>query len=506
MKNKLYIVLILTSFLFASCDKKEVDIVPGSLYCVSTTEGDGFAMFERKADDSWSAVYYLSEGRLMAKKRTVDLEIGKELAFVDDSDNEIPILSYSLYEEPPFKEYPETWTYRDSTYAVTVIENVVYGKAQGYWTSYSGIGETAIDIYNAKSDELDRGKKELELTMDVYLPNDNREGSRPLLVLVHGGSFFIGDKSDLGFPAWARAFAGMGYVVASVNYRLGFKVGLDIDPVKLKIELDIASIKKAGFRGIQDVDAAIRYLIHHQDTYAVDPKRVFVAGTSAGGITALNVAFMRDENVPSGVKDEGGIKSVNPEMTESYTVRAVGNMWGAVDDLSILGNASSSVISFHSTGDHIVPFGKGHPFDQNYKILNRLLFPPMYGSGKITEYLGSNRAALYSYDLPNTHTLHVDKDGRLNARFYEIKTAMRDFFSSVMIPSPVAVKHTDNLQTFYAVSSDIDSLYWRVEGGVIVNQKDCSVDVLLFPDAPSHAVVVSGKYKSGLTFRNNCKI
>lgn len=66
MKNKLYTVLIMTSFLFASCDNKEVDIVPGSLYCVSTTEGDGFALFERKADDSWSAVYYLSEGRLMA--------------------------------------------------------------------------------------------------------------------------------------------------------------------------------------------------------------------------------------------------------------------------------------------------------------------------------------------------------------------------------------------------------------------------------------------------------
>ena len=501
MKNKLYIVLILISFLFASCDKKEVDIVPGSLYCVSTTEGDGFAIFERRADDSWNAVYYLSEGRLMAKKRNVGLKIGKELAFVDDSDDEIPILSYSLYEEPPFKDYPDTWTYRDSTYAVTVIENVVYGKARGYWTSYSGIGDTATDIYNAKSDELDQGKKELELTMDVYLPNDNREVSRPLLVLIHGGSFFVGDKTDLGFPAWARAFASMGYVVASVNYRLGFKVKFDMNPLKSKIGLDIAPVKQAGFRGVQDVDAAIRYLIHHKDVYSIDPERVFVAGTSAGGITALNVAFMKDENIPSDVKGEGGIKSVNPEMTESYTVRAVGNMWGAVNDLSILGNASASVISFHSTGDPIVPFGKGHPFDYFWG-LNWLLFPPMYGSGEITEYLESNRAVLYSYDLPKTHTLHVDKDGRLNARFYEIKAAMRDFFSSVMIPSPVAVKHTDNLQTFYAHSSDIDSIYWRVEGGAIMRNGDCQVDVLLFPDISPHSVIVCGKYKSGLTFRH----
>lgn len=487
MERKHSLIIFLISFLFVSCEIKELDIVPGSLYRVTTTEGEGLAMFERASEKQWSCTYYLSESRLIAKRRIAFVKAGKELYLVDDNDREIPILSYSLYEEPEFKNYPETWAYRDSVYSVSVHKGVVYGSAQGYWTSYPDTGESAEEIYGAKADDLKRGKRNLDLTMDVYLPNDSGEATRPLLVLIHGGAFFNGDKADLGFPEWANYFASMGYVVASVNYRLGFKKNL-------------GSIERAGYRGVQDVDAAIRYIVHNNDTYLVDPNRVFVAGTSAGGITALNVAFMRNENIPSDAKKEGDIKSINPEIRDSYNIRSVGNMWGAVNDLSILSNATTSVISFHSRDDHVVPFGKGHPFD-NFFLINRLIFPTMYGSEKITEYLGNNRAILYPYNL-DIHTLHVDKDKReLNTRFFEIEEAMRNYFSDVMQPSPIVAKHFDFSQTFKVVSSEIDSVFWRVIGGGILKQYDNKVDVLLFPDASSHSVIVCGKYKSGLTFR-----
>lgn len=492
MGRKLYIIAILTSFLLVSCDKKELDVVHGSLYRITTTEGDGFAMFERMPDGQWSCMYYLSESRLIAKKRTLSLKAGKELYLVDDTDREIPILSYSLYEEPEFKNFPETWSYRDSAYSVSVQKDVVYGNAQGYWSSYPDTGGSSEEIFKAKANELRRGKKNLDLTIDVFLPDDKRDVTRPLLVLIHGGAFFNGDKADIGFPEWATFFASLGYVVASVNYRLGFHLNLD-------------SIKRAGYRGVQDVDAAIRYIIYNKDKYLVDPNRVFVAGTSAGGITALNVAFMRNENIPSDAQEEGGINSVNPEMKDSYNIRAVGNMWGAVYDLSVLSNAPSSVISFHSTGDPVVPYRKGKPFDNFFLRLNWLFFPTMYGSEKITEYLGGKRAVLNSYDLPGCHTLHVDKiengERVLNSRFKEIEVAMRDFFSDVMLVSPVIATHTEQSQTFQISSSEIDEVYWHVEGGAVLKQGNCRIEVLLFPDARSHSVTVCGKYKSGLTFR-----
>lgn len=489
--NCRFIALTLVSLFFVACDKKDVDIVPDSLYSVITTEGEGFVVFETTSDNRWIGTYYLSEGQLMAVKRTVDLEIGKELSLIDEAGKEIPVISYSRYEEPEFREYPETWTYRDSVYSVTVNKDVVYGSAQGYWISYPDSGGTYQEIYDAKQQELEQGKKEQELTMDVYIPEDGKEATRPLLVLIHGGAFFNGDKADPGFPEWARDLASMGYVVASVNYRLGFRKNL-------------ASVKRAGFHSVQDVDAAIRYIIHHKDIYAVDPDRVFVAGTSAGAITALNLAFMRDKDIPSEAQDEEGVKSEDPEMNELYNIRAVGNLWGAVNDLSMLNNAPTSVISFHSSGDPVVPFGKGHPFEKIF--LNWLLFPTMYGSEQITQHLGNQRSTLIRYDLPERHTLHIDKDENggivLNFRFHEIESAMRDFFSDAMLSSPAVMKHSGNSPVFQVLSSDLDSLYWQVKGGVILKQTDCRADVLLFPDAALRSVVVCGKYKSGLTFRH----
>ena len=76
--NCRFIALTLVSLFFVACDKKDVDIVPDSLYSVITTEGEGFVVFETTSDNRWIGTYYLSEGQLMAVKRTVDLEIGKE--------------------------------------------------------------------------------------------------------------------------------------------------------------------------------------------------------------------------------------------------------------------------------------------------------------------------------------------------------------------------------------------------------------------------------------------
>lgn len=502
MNYRHYITVLVAFVLCVGCKEKdqekekekgnEINLVTGTVYRLTTTEGDGFAKFERLSDGQWSGVYYLNEGRLMADARKVGLTSKKgKLSLTEITGDTIPVLSHSRYEAPEFKDYPETWTYEDSAYAVSVKKDVVYAKAEGYWISYPDTGGTINEIFKVKKKELKRGKTELKLTMDVYLPKDNKSASRrPLLVLVHGGAFFNGDKRDPGFPEFARYFAGRGYVVASVNYRLGFRKS-------------IPSVNRAGFRAIQDVDAAIRYLVHKKD-YAVDPNRVFVAGTSAGGITALNVAFMKEENIPNDADEEGGIKAVSPELKDTYTVLGVGNLWGAVNDLSILNNATTSVISFQSTGDRVVPYGEGHPFKNVF--LNWLVFPKMYGSEKITEYLGAGRASLKSYDLPGRHTIHTDEDEKgntiLSPRFYEMESGMCQFFSNLMSPPPVVPEHTGLTQTFQVTSSDIESVYWQVQGGVILEQSGCSAKVLLFSDAPSYSVTVCGTYKSGETFRH----
>lgn len=473
--------------LLVSCGGENVVLKPRQVYLIQTTQDSGCATFTHASNDGWEGTYYASTGSLFADKRKVTLKGGREVVLVDSSGTRTPVISYSEYEDPPFVPFPKTWEYRDSIYAVRDTLDVTYARAKGYWSTFPDTGESALRIFLSKVPDLE--KSSLELKMDVYLPEDGRAASRPLLVLIHGGAFFNGDKASLGYPEWGRYFAGLGYVVASVNYRLGF-------------HLNTISVERAGVRAVQDVNAAIFRIIHDADVYGVDPERVFVAGTSAGGITALNTAFMQDKDIPSMAQNEGGVKDLNAEIAQSFSIRAVGNMWGAVSDTTILSNTNAAIVSIHSTGDPIVPYGKDHPFEEIFG--NKVIFPTMYGSSVITSQVGTSRAVLHPYDLPGQHTVHIDKDSLgteyLNSHFYEIESILRDFFAERMLPHPVIISKGPFPNVFRVDTEDVKSISWSVTGGIILQQDQGTVKVLLFPDAPSHSITVSGEYKSCLTF------
>lgn len=103
------------------------------------------------------------------------------------------------------------------------------------------------------------------LKLDVYYtPHVAKPGEivgdpKPLLVWVHGGGWRNGSKDRCP----ATRFAGMGYVVASIDYRL---TGVATFPAQ-----------------IHDCKSAIRFLRKNANTYGIDPKRVGVWGSSAGG-------------------------------------------------------------------------------------------------------------------------------------------------------------------------------------------------------------------------------
>ncbi|MBO4744673.1 MAG: alpha/beta hydrolase [Bacteroidales bacterium] len=412
--------------------------------------------------------------------------------------------TFSMIAEPEYKSF--NLQYIDEIYAVTVDNDVVYGKVKGNWTSLPETEEPFAKVFANKLDDVayyNLHPNNLDLTMDIYQPVDNGTKLRPLFMIIHGGAFFNEDKQSKPIILMANHFASMGYVVVSINYRMGFL------PSKNQID-------RIGYKATQDANAAMRYLVANAYRYRIDKNLLFVGGMSAGGITALNMTFMRSQNIPksatkSGLfKDDlGPINAVSPEYTESYHIKAVANMWGAVHDLSMLDNSVTSIISFHGDADNIVPYDEGYPFqllvEKVPKLkLNEYVVNKMYGSKVIHQYADKIGLRNKLYTKHNAkHGLHKGEVlGTVSPYFYFIEDSITAFFYPEIVKNPVEFEQDKFDHTmFSAVSTDVDELYWRVVGGVILESDDRSAKVLMFRDKPVHLLTISGKYKDGIEFR-----
>lgn len=99
-----------------------------------------------------------------------------------------------------------------------------------------------------------------KLSADIARPT-KKGGKLPAVVVVHGGGWLNGDKTK--FRALTLALAERGYVTMAVGYRLGYEAKFPA--------------------GIQDCNAAVRYLRANAAKYGVDSDRIGAVGGSAGG-------------------------------------------------------------------------------------------------------------------------------------------------------------------------------------------------------------------------------
>ena len=157
----------------------------------------------------------------------------------------------------------------EGRYEVSVEESVVYGT-----------GET-----------LDGGQ--VDLLLDLAVPDTETDGPRPLLVHIHGGGFTGGSR----WPQWDTA--ARGWVAASIDYRLagddplpGPRVQGFFDAVGGK---SAPAIYRPVIAAVEDTLVALDYLLGRAGELHVDTDRIVLKGTSAGAFTALHVAYCADE-------------------------------------------------------------------------------------------------------------------------------------------------------------------------------------------------------------------
>jgi acetyl esterase/lipase len=341
---------------------------------------------------------------------------------------------------------------------IEIKTDILYGKAYGYWTRspYSNdpyivtLGKGLIKTF--KENEL------LDLKLDLYFSRTDLLKKRPVIMLIHGGAFYIGSKESIFEQALATALAKRGYFVASIDYRLGFKTAP-------------ADIEMSGYRAIQDAHAALRFLAHHAEGIGIDPNQVYVAGTSAGGVASLNVAFMDNDERPKRILENekkglvSKIEESGNKFTETFTIKAVANMWGAVSDLNIIDTDEKiPVLSIHGTNDIVVPFEHDFPF-RNSLMLNRLIMDKMYGSKPIHDKLNSLGIRNRLVALPGLgHEPQLETWNKLNNYNDTLIHHTTKFFYEET--APLVYLPVNQLKV--NASSPLKSIYYEVSNGAVV--------------------------------------
>lgn len=243
----------------------------------------------------------------------------------------------------------------DYLYDYTIVEGINYGTAN---TQSSGSGTK-------------------DLLLDLYSPiqKENSNDSFPILMIIHGGAFQAGSRTQDILQDYAKSFVEKGYVVASIDYRLIpdqpilstpgenlFDRLINIDGVSEELAEDLNRTKaseinhlnlqfESAIAAIEDSVTAIHWLKDNSDSLNIDWDRFALLGGSAGAITAIHLTYYVDD-VPELLED--------PKYQNLPKVKAVVNHWGGLlaspSDLSSVESGEAAMFTIHGTHDQTVPY------------------------------------------------------------------------------------------------------------------------------------------------------
>ena len=137
------------------------------------------------------------------------------------------------------------------------------------------------------------------MAVDIYKPTGDADSAniakkRPVMIFFPTGNFLTkdprmsptGDREDSVGVELCTRFAKMGYVTASVDYRLGW------NPFAADATSRTFQLINASYRGIQDARTAVRYLKLNAAALNIDTSRIMVIGDGTGGYITLGMATL----------------------------------------------------------------------------------------------------------------------------------------------------------------------------------------------------------------------
>lgn len=149
------------------------------------------------------------------------------------------------------------------------------------------------------------------LQLDAYLPPAASANDSAGVIVVHGGAWHAGARSD--FPQWNRWLVRQGFAVFDVDYRLAPQPNWQT--------------------ATGDVKCAVLWIKQHAAEFHVAPDRLALLGRSAGGHLVLLAAYTAADAQlpPSCTQTEGGTNAGAAAAIAGADVRAVVSFYGPTD-------------------------------------------------------------------------------------------------------------------------------------------------------------------------------
>lgn len=272
-----------------------------------------------------------------------------------------------------------------------------------------------------------------ELTLDFYQPEGDDLEARPLIIWAFGGSFVIGSSLSPDLVTLSTRFSELGYVNASINYRLS---------TDLLWDNDVSNAYQAVKKSMQDMKAAVRFFYKDAQTdnlYRVDTTRIYVGGVSAGAIAAVHLAYLDNlDEVPDLILDEvlaeGGLEGMSGNEGYSSDVKAVINLSGGILDTAWIHTGDLPIVSLHGDEDGVVPYG-----DDTITTLGVNL--PFNGSETIRQRMDEIGVEHSFYNFSGAgHTPFVSDDNYMDTTFWLV----RDFLYNQTCEAATSIIETEN--------------------------------------------------------------
>ncbi|MEM7367900.1 MAG: T9SS type A sorting domain-containing protein [Bacteroidota bacterium] len=246
---------------------------------------------------------------------------------------------------------------------VMVTEDVMFSENYGFFSGFM-----ALDT----------------LRMDIYQPMGDTVTDRPLIIMLHAGSFLpkgtntlpFGERKDSATVEMCMQFAKRGFVAVAASYRLGW------NPQSADQDVRGGTIITANVLASYDAKNCIKFF--RQDaaganTYGINPDKVVLGGNNTGGYVALaannfdepnDLTLLKFRNSSNGESyldttlhgnfdGAGGTVNVEQYMGVNGDPNLILNLGGASGDTSIQNAMDAPIVSITGRNDPLTPDSVG---------------------------------------------------------------------------------------------------------------------------------------------------